>query len=199
MHALQSFRLCSDIELIRKSQPSQPFRILRCMLSVKHGLVDCSNHRARDHHVSFEGVGRQLQSGSPPSSGREQLGQMEDGHAGKFTICCSSCTSVSLPLLFCKVRQHVCKAVGNHLVIEHVLAVLFDRCVAPSCMHGIKLTDYLCGLQMTAISLLLATAGSISNQALEVAAAVAAPLLCVATLLTLWSLADYMRGVWPYM
>lgn len=52
---------------------------------------------------------------------------------------------------------------------------------------------------MTAISLLLATSGNISNQALEVAATVAAPMLCVATFLTLWSLADYMRGVWPYM
>lgn len=54
-------------------------------------------------------------------------------------------------------------------------------------------------LQMTAISLLLATSGNISNQALEIAATVAAPMLCVATFLTLWSLADYMRGVWPYM
>ena len=54
-------------------------------------------------------------------------------------------------------------------------------------------------MQMTAISLLLATAGSINNQALEVAALLGAPLLCVATFLTLWSLADYMRGVWPYM
>lgn len=52
---------------------------------------------------------------------------------------------------------------------------------------------------MTSISLLLATSGNISNQALEVAATVAAPMLCVATFLTLWSLADYMRGVWPYM
>ena len=54
-------------------------------------------------------------------------------------------------------------------------------------------------LQMTSISLLLATSGNISNQALEVAATLAGPMLCVATFLTLWSLADYMRGVWPYM
>lgn len=54
-------------------------------------------------------------------------------------------------------------------------------------------------VQMTAISLLLATSGIISNQGLEVAAALGAPLLVVATFLTLWSLADYMRGVWPYM
>lgn len=53
--------------------------------------------------------------------------------------------------------------------------------------------------QMTAISLLLATSGSISNQGLQLAASLAAPLLCVATFLTLWSLAEYMRGVWPYM
>ncbi|DBA94835.1 TPA: hypothetical protein ACH3X1_002376 [Trebouxia sp. C0004] len=53
--------------------------------------------------------------------------------------------------------------------------------------------------QMTAISLLLATSGNISNQALQAAAALGPPLLCVATLLTLWSLATYMRGVWPYM
>lgn len=56
-----------------------------------------------------------------------------------------------------------------------------------------------CLMQMTAISLLLATSGNISNQALQAAAALGAPLLCVATFLTLWSLADYMGGVWPYM
>ena len=54
-------------------------------------------------------------------------------------------------------------------------------------------------MQMISISLLLATAGNISNQALEIAASLAAPLLCVAAFLTLWSLADYMRAVWPYM
>lgn len=63
----------------------------------------------------------------------------------------------------------------------------------------LKLKGSCCCLQMTSISLLLATSGNISNQALEVAATIAAPLLCVATFLTLWSLADYMRGVWPYM
>ena len=63
----------------------------------------------------------------------------------------------------------------------------------------LKLKDFLCCLQMTSISLLLATSGNIGNQALEVAATIAAPMLCVATFLTLWSLADYMRGVWPYM
>lgn len=53
--------------------------------------------------------------------------------------------------------------------------------------------------QMTSISLLLATSGGVGNKALEVAAALGAPMLCVATLLTLWSLAEYMKGVWPYM
>lgn len=66
-------------------------------------------------------------------------------------------------------------------------------------MHIIQAKGLVCPLQMTAISLLLATSGNISNQALEVAATIAAPMLCVATFLTLWSLADYMRGVWPYM
>lgn len=64
---------------------------------------------------------------------------------------------------------------------------------------ALKLKGSLCCLQMTSISLLLATSGNISNQALEVAASIAAPMLCMATFLTLWSLADYMRGVWPYM
>lgn len=53
--------------------------------------------------------------------------------------------------------------------------------------------------QMTAISLLLASSSSNTSQALQLAASLGAPLLCVATFLTLWSLADYMRGVWPYM
>ena len=54
-------------------------------------------------------------------------------------------------------------------------------------------------VQMISISLLLATSGGVGNKALEIAAALGAPMLCVATFLTLWSLADYMKGVWPYM
>ena len=43
----------------------------------------CSNHRAGDHHVGAEGVGRQLQSGGAPSCGSQQLGQVEDSHTGR--------------------------------------------------------------------------------------------------------------------
>ena len=53
-----------------------------CFLDVRLGLAGCSDYRAGDHHVSFKGVGCQLQSGSTSSSGSEQLGQVEDSHTG---------------------------------------------------------------------------------------------------------------------
>ena len=64
---------------------------------------------------------------------------------------------------------------------------------------GTTAADMYATVQMTAISLLLASSSNNSSQALQLAAALGVPLLCVATFLTLWSLADYMRGVWPYM
>ena len=64
---------------------------------------------------------------------------------------------------------------------------------------GSTVRNLCAAVQMTSMSLLLATSGGVGNRALEVMALMGAPMLCFATFLTLWSLADYMRGVWPYM
>ncbi len=55
-------------------------------------------------------------------------------------------------------------------------------------------------LQMAALTLLLYSAGGGGHGVLhEMSAALGLPLLGVASLLTVFSLAEYMRGMWKYM
>lgn len=100
MHALQSLGILirhprlvigthDNSKVPKLSQPSGNVMVLL----TQHCFAGCSNHRAGDYHVSLEGMGGQLQPGSTPSSGSQQLGQMEDSHAGNtsppaFLFCC---------------------------------------------------------------------------------------------------------------
>lgn len=54
-------------------------------------------------------------------------------------------------------------------------------------------------LQMISISLLLLGSGGQQGVLIQWSTIAGPPLLCGAALLTMWSLADYMRQLWPYM
>jgi CDP-diacylglycerol--glycerol-3-phosphate 3-phosphatidyltransferase len=53
--------------------------------------------------------------------------------------------------------------------------------------------------QMVSISLLLLTSQGLPSGVPTLVASAGIPLLCIAASLTLWSLAEYMRALWPYM
>lgn len=54
-------------------------------------------------------------------------------------------------------------------------------------------------LQMTSLTLMLLTAGGHNGPMYDSAAFVGLPLLLIATLLTVLSFADYLRGLWKYL
>lgn len=54
-------------------------------------------------------------------------------------------------------------------------------------------------MQMVSITLMLFTAGGGEGRLHDVCAAIGLPLLGVAAVLTLLSLADYVRGIWKYL
>ena len=54
-------------------------------------------------------------------------------------------------------------------------------------------------VQMVSLTLLLLVSQGAAGAPFEAAALAGVPLLCVASLLTLWSLLDYFRGAWRHL